>query len=1320
MFLVTRQHSREPGFALVACVVLMTVGVIVLLGLLSLARLESGIRIQDAHQSEARANARLALMMAIAELQKHTGPDQRVTARAAIMEDGGAPGLLANRNWLGVWKTTHLHLGREWPLIGKTSSGLENTPYPMPEAYHDLRHALPHLSDGRWKREHALAWLVSNPATEIDPAIALDESSNSVALLVGRGTLGGEMSAEDFKHSRVLAPKVSIRGGHSEGAYAWYISDNNQKACLAPYPEPWNAHVAHEAAPGANPEMVMRENGERPYRGFVKGLQQHHGKIVSYATAALSQAHHPVLKDALARDYHHFTTYAPGLFTDTLMSGLRRDLTPLLMAHRDKEEIQMSMADGEGPAFFSSSYPIIPGAGHGVLGPSFGALRDWAQHKYNDSQNAETAFAKNAMRIRPTDHWAHGISDGACSDAGKWAESAPKIHPVMTECRWHYYFSYHKHRIRTHIIPRVCLWNPYNRELRTPALSVIMPNPFFDVRHGMHFFPDAEYVERDLKTRNIQLFQSWVKRSGYVGGNVYKIRTNPFPPRRYLAFTLEATTMSPGQCQVFSPKPSSGLSSGGITIQGYQLDSPSANMLSSKSIQGTDHFFYDHDPSVGYEIQTPDWKDITSELHHIDFGRIFDYQPALDLQTDGKVENFPFALKSGKADELEHLYNSFRHPTLQLINNGAGGVKATKTFHCIGLYWGSANQKDASFGNLQTFHEAPVKNAPHTHQVGSRLLWLNESIGEGDPYNKSPHRHGTSSKVRWSEDHMVYNVCPVANWNIRSQLVSRSPVSQCANKWYMNSMGPWLLQFVPYRPLDVHDMPAASMNGFVKNPFGLAVDFSLFPNVVMFDMPAEDYGVISLASLRHAMLSPYSWSPSYLVGHSLRDMHAPAHCTAYSEAATYSGEDGFTTRWDYLLGQAAGKSTGHGARCTMTDSQGLLQIGHHAAVRQIGEATYCSAEEVLAYDIAYETNHNLWDRYFFSSMPMSDAGDRVIWNPEKGKHLFNRRYQFNADSKLDKGELYETLTGDHGINEAFWRSAEFLKNTSAFNVNSTSVEAWTAFLSSTHGIARPFHAGEDIGDWVSFARCRHPMGLADTDMASPDQAGGWMGGRRLKPDEVRQLAHQVVGEVKKRGPFVSIADFVNRALVSDQDERSAMGTMDAAILGSGLNRNFEYHSRDLSTSVNVAPSSDAPDNNMPVFQQGYLYERDKVSKSAQPKSKAWGVPGFLTQGDVLTPLAPFLSVRGDAFTIRAYGESSAMGVIKARAWLEATVERTPCYVEHRPTGQKSSPGNSPLDANLWVDPETGNYQPGRLHQANERLGRKYQIKAFRWLRKEEI
>ncbi|MDG1356572.1 MAG: hypothetical protein P8P36_00075, partial [Akkermansiaceae bacterium] len=756
---VSTKYCSAKGFSLVASVMLVVLLVVVLLSLVSLSNFETKSSRHGWHQAEARANARMALMIAIGELQKYTGPDQRVTARALILEGEAAEGSIANRNWLGVWATTYRHEGLDWPLIGKGSGDLEDKPYVIKGAYQDLRHIIPNLSAGRWKQECILRWLVSMRDDRTHPKEVLNEGDDRVVSLVGRGTLGEKMSAEDFEKSKVLVETIPLQGRVFGGAYAWYVSDNNQKANLTPHDKIKHVEAALEAAPGFDPALVSRVDGGLPYVSFKKDAYTHRDKMISYASAALGQVASQDCRDALKHDFHHFTTYSPGLFVDTMMSGLRRDLSSLLLTRSGREQVDLLYHDLGRPLSFSSSYPIIPGSEHGVLGPSFGALRNWAQHMYSDLEYAEATFKDQAVRMRPVEHWPHQVSDGACADAARWAEMAPKIHPVMTECRWHYYFSHQNHRIRTHMIPRVCLWNPYNKELKTKALSVVMPNPYYGVKHGMHFFPEKEHVEHDLKTQNIGLFDRWVEQGGYAGGDVYKIRTNPFPPRRYLAFTLEPTTLSAGQCQVFSPKARGDFTSGGINIQRYQLDAVSNNVLSPHCVQGTHHFFYDHDSSVSYEIQTPKWKNIKPHLGAIDFGRIFDYQPALDLQADGKVENFPFMLKLGEATLLEDLYSSIKHPTIQLVNNGAGGVKPTKTFHRNGLYWGSANQKDLSFGNLQTFAEAPIKNAPHTHQVGAKLLWLNEAVGEGDVANQSPHRHGTSTNARWREDHMVYNVC---------------------------------------------------------------------------------------------------------------------------------------------------------------------------------------------------------------------------------------------------------------------------------------------------------------------------------------------------------------------------------------------------------------------------------------------------------------------------------------------------------------------------------------------------------------------------------
>ncbi len=1298
-------QPHRNGFALIASITVMILLVMIALAMLSLSTIELRSSTSNKHQAIAQANARLALMQAMSELQKHAGPDQRVTARAAILENDTEQ--LANRNWLGVWTTTRESGGQDWPVIGKSpAGGSGGTPYARPGAYEDLRHTSSDLANGAWKDEMRLAWLVSNQSnTASDAALSLE--NKQVVELVGKGTLGDHIDDAAYASNRVRVEKVDVNGN---GAYAWYVSDNNQKASVDPLDDVKLAAAAFEAAPRSNPALID-SSGSGAFAGFLDDARKHPGKLVSYLNASLTQGDSETMAKLLGENVHHLTTYSPGLFTDTSLGGLRRDLTPLLLANKGDQTIDFPAGEGTGGQSFSSSWPIIPGPEHGVLGPSFGALRNWAQHTHSNLQDAETSFPASAIRMRPTAHWPHNISDGACADASKWAESAPKIHPVMTDSRWHYYFSHHNKRIRTHIIPRVCLWNPYNRELKISAMTVLMPNPFYGLSHGMHFFPEENHVNElkdKFKSDPSHVFSRWVKKSGYVGGSVYKMRTNPFPTERYLGFVLEGTTLEPGQCHVFSPKVTSAdLSANGVNLQRYQSTSVSANVLSSSSPQGMSHYYYDHASSVRYQIQATSWRNLSNtHLSEIDFDRIFDYQPEVSMQSDGKVESFPFVLKAGSASSLSALYSSNAHPTIQLVNSGAGGAKPTTFFGYIGQTWGSANQQDNSFGYLQTFADAPLKDAPDTHQVGAKLLWFDES---GTEANNPPLRVG-----RWTEDHMVYNVAPIANWNVRAQLTTRSPAAQCAKKWYMTSMGPWLLQFVPHSPQDVNDQPSlASSGALVKNPFGSTVTFPFTQDVVLFDLPSEDYGVLSVAKLRHAMLSPYSWMPSYVVGHSLRNLHAPSDHSAHNDAVSDYTRAIPATRWDYLIGGSKDSGLSHGPYAKVIDSQGLLQIGNQAVTRSVDGTSLSSRDEVLAYDVAYEVNQNLWDRFFISGMPLTSGTQSFDWDPDNGKDFWNTRYQYNYGCGIGILDAKSLVTGSDGVNNAFWRNAEWVKNKAAFNINSTSVGAWAAFLSGTLGEARPLKSGELGGDVISFARHSNPQEAVDTAGADPDKAGAWVGARKLTDDEVRGLAETIVAEVKKRGPFVSLADFINRRLGDSNDQASHMGALDAAINKSGLNANFEKNAKYQTTSVNVGTRTDAPDNNLDSFKNSYRY-RDSGGQytSMQPVSQAWGLPGFLTQGDLLEPLAPAMTVRGDTFTVRAYGESSDNGEVKARSWLEVTVERAPQYVD--------ASGNSPGDIPLIIQQATGQYLGGSLTETNKRFGRQFVITSMRWLSPDEI
>lgn len=300
------------------------------------------------------------------------------------------------------------------------------------------------------------------------------------------------------------------------------------------------------------------------------------------------------------------------------------------------------------------------------------------------------------------------------------------------------------------------------------------------------------------------------------------------------------------------------------------------------------------------------------------------------------------------------------------------------------------------------------------------------------------------------------------------------------------------------------------------------------------------------------------------------------------------------------------------------------------------------------------------------------------------------------------------------------------------DVNSTDKNAWNAFLAS----ARHF---KHAADSTSNPEAAFPRGLEQiSPSANPpngQEADSFSGFRRLTDPQLDALAVEIVKQVRLRGPFVSVSHFVNRSLakITGQPALTGSGALQSAIDESGANIAFQAKKNAFAGSnftaaddaVNLRWKDNAPradyagtktDNrpNIPEYaktstDQNYgavasIYADTGMLSDAtcRPEQgfRSTGIPGWLTQTDVLQVIGSSITARSDTSRIRAYGETlDPSGKTAARAWCEAIVQRTPGYVD---------PANAPTA------------RGSELSDLNEIYGRKFQIVSLRWLSASEI
>ncbi|WP_269522707.1 hypothetical protein [Coraliomargarita parva] len=323
----------------------------------------------------------------------------------------------------------------------------------------------------------------------------------------------------------------------------------------------------------------------------------------------------------------------------------------------------------------------------------------------------------------------------------------------------------------------------------------------------------------------------------------------------------------------------------------------------------------------------------------------------------------------------------------------------------------------------------------------------------------------------------------------------------------------------------------------------------------------------------------------------------------------------------------------------------------------------------LYYDYSYLLNKAIWDSYFFSTLP--DASSRLPANL--------RLVPLDSDATT-------ALTSETA-------AAQFLLD-GAYNINSTSEEAWRSILAYSFGVT----IEADQAEGAPYLRVLNAQGEAfDPDNDDEYETAGYHGYRTLTADQIKNLARQIVKQIKWRGPFTSLAGFVNRN--PDQNAPAELGT-DAFRLKGALAAALEAAdtiSNDEANELGIDPE-DAKINISLQSSEIETTPRTEAgfNQAAQEGWRSEGIPGWLTQADLLARLGSTLTARSDTFKIHVYGQhENPLNGSQTQVQGEAIVQRLPEYIDNADAAEIS---------------------PTALTQSvNQTFGRRYKIVSFRWL-----
>ena len=1167
--------AGKRGFALVVTLSLMILLTILAVGLLTLSSISLRAASQGSAMATARANARLALMLAVGELQKAAGDDRRVTVDGSVFDGAKNP------NVVGVWKSWSPKLAED-PTAG--------------------------APDYSQKNQQFVSWLTSSG---FPSELAAQEWAKTGTLATPTDLFA--LKSDGFQ---LAGSKIEIKKGTtSAGAMAWAIVQDATRAKINVSGIENDQRVANvdlQAQP--RPSLAQAESFKQPGGEWNKRSV----RVISMAQAKLDGdlwKATPAIPEGA-----HFTSQGFGLLTDVLNGGLKTDLS-LGFEMTDSDFLKDSWGAFKNP-FRSANAPLLvtPASYRGerplfkpltasasvhvdlnytpantvyefpaAAVPTFAALRSFYRTPYHlyGTADGPTVFERGMDHValkQPTTGAGQFLSPGATPPGLK---SQTGYRPVLDRLLYVLSVGLSTANEASLIItPVVTLWNPYNVALEIEGAVVYQWLDF-------PFWADWEFYDKNnVKTkRTSQLSTLLASQFPGKGRSV-----NPYffasitPDGTGTASAGNSIRFQPGEVRTFVPS-STALQEldPSLSIRQRTINLRPVDNASQFSLRGG--FTFTRMNPVSGESPTRVLAP-TDSVKIAKFvaitGADYAFSLALEDATRTKLPNPQITDRGQLVGDVQ---------TANFTLSGAATVNMTTAK--LSYAEVSTPSVRQPFGMIETYHR--VANDPLAYRRSDLVYTTNPRQVHVNPYlSTGSFLTGPHYETRMRPDVTSYNKVMETAYGGRSAYYGATSNANSGSN-----------------------------------------------HLAFFEVPRSP--LLSLAAFQHADLAGTSYSPANQFGNSWASAYLSMEKSADKVPA-------------------------------------VSNVG-------TGDAKFSRAE-MPVYDYSYLANESIWDSFFFSGaapslQPGTATGSPGVWDSDvalvsedylktlekfiddpTSNSLRNPRMRFYAGS-AQTGNLKSDLSSPQGCVQI----AAHLQVDGAFNINSTSERAWQALLSGMRDLK--FNVTEDPKDAsnmqssslatgnTAFPRFRNPIGTENDP---------WMGFRSLTDTQVATLAKKLVEQVRKRGPFLSLGEFVNRRI--ENSELGLKGAIQAAIDEAGFNSASLYDTFDT-TPYPAAGRANISPNNTGV-----------------------GIPGYLTQADVLQSIAPVMTARSDTFTIRGCGEAKdASGKVLASSWCEAVVQRTPEFVD------ASDPPHLSI---------------ANLNKTNQTFGRRFLMVSFRYLLKSEV